>query len=202
MKNIYSQDYLKKSLNKLRKKVGRFNLSMRYYRDTSNVKEHSQMNRVFKKFRGKTVLDVGCHIGYYATMISFFAQEIIGIDINEKVIKKAYCFKEITRAKNIDFKVLSAFDLDDKFMFCNKINAVFIHKSVGDMDSNTHWSIKEFEKTFSLFEKHCDIIICNDVKRIKTFFQKDGFSIDKFASYRHNSLYVIKKNKKIGKENI
>jgi len=191
----YSQIYLRKCLNKLKKDKGRFNLSMRYYRDTKEKEVHNHMKKVFKQFREKTVLDVGCHIGYYGTVISSFADRVIGIDIDKKILDKANHFKKITGAQNIDFELISAFDLDDKFMEENGIDAVFIHKSVGDLESNTHWSTEDFEKVFSLFKKHCDILICNDIKRVKKFFQKDGFPVQEFPSYRRNSLYVIKRPK-------
>lgn len=195
MGHVYSQAELKKYLDKLKKQVKRFNLSMRYYRDTKNLKEYKQVNDVFKQFKGMNVLDVGCHIGYYALKISSFANSVISIDIDKEVIKKAEKFKTISGVKNVSFKVISAFDLDDNFMEKYNIDAVFIHKTVGDFDSNERyrWPPEQFNKVFSLFKKHCDTVICNDTKIIKDFFEKEGFSVESYPSFRSNLLYVIKR---------
>ena len=193
----YSQLNLKKYLNKLKKETGRFNLSLRYYRDTNNVKEHNQILKVFKQFRNMNVLDVGCHIGYYATLISSFANKVVGIDIDKEVIKKAHKFKNITGATNAEFNVMSAFEVDIDFMKKNDLNAVFIHKTVGDSESNLHWPTEDFHNVFSLFEKHCDIIICNNIIRVKEFFKDKPFSIKESRSFRKNYLYTIKRNNSI-----
>jgi len=201
MKQKYSQVFLKEKLDKLRKKLGRYNLSQRYYRDTLNNKEHNQINNVFKNFKNKTVLDVGCHIGYYSVLISSFADNVIGIDVSEKEIKRANYFKKIIDSKNIEFKFYSAFDLDEEFMEKNKINAVFFHK-MSEPRKNKKlrmkktWSTDKFRKVFFLFEKYCDIIVCNDKEKIAFFLEKKGLNIEKFPSYRSNFLYVIKKDRR------
>jgi SAM-dependent methyltransferase len=191
----YSQSLLNKNLNKLRNKYGRFNLSQRYYRDTENIQEHLQINNVLKHFNKKIVLDVGCHVGYYSVLISSFAKQVIGIDINNKALTKADYFIKLFDSNNIIFKYFSVFDIDDKFMTQNNVNAVFIHKTVGDVDSNQSWSQKNFNYVFLIFSKFCDTIICNDVKRIKEFFNNGYFSIQQFPSFRKNSLFLIKKIK-------
>lgn len=192
----YTQSNLKKYLDKLRKKAGRFNLSLRYYRDTKNLKEFNNVNKVLKKFDSKNVLDVGCHIGYYAIKISEFSNKVVGIDIDEEIIKKANKFKEISKAKNFHPILYSAFDLDDEFMETNGINAVFIHKTVGDFDSKDEfkWKKTDFIRVFSLFAKYCDIVVCNDTEIIKDFFSKKGFTISKKHSFKHNYLYIIQKD--------
>ena len=195
MKQKYSQGELRSSLGKLRKKLGRFNLSLRYDRDTKNAKEHKQINKVFKKFGNKNVIDIGCHIGYYSTLISSFAESVVGIDIRDKSIKQANYFKEIMKVDNTEFKTKSAFDIDDNFMKNHNINAVFIHKSVGIEGTNTYWSDENFEQVFSLLAKHCDTVVCNRVERIKDIFVKKGFSVKESPSYRSNIFYLIEKEK-------
>ena len=149
------------------------------------------------EFRNMNVLDVGCHIGYYATLISSFANKVVGIDIDKEVIKKAHKFKNITGATNAEFNVMSAFEVDIDFMKKNDLNAVFIHKTVGDSESNLHWPTEDFHNVFSLFEKHCDIIICNNIIRVKEFFKDKPFSIKESRSFRKNYLYTIKRNNSI-----
>ncbi len=193
----YTQKKLRKSLDKLREKLGRFNLSQRYYRDTSNSKEHNQINKVFKKFKGKVVLDVGCHLGYYSVLISSFADKVIGIDISEAEIGRANYFKKVVGSQNTEFKLYSAFYLDDKFMEENKIDAIFFHKMSEPRISKQQglpetWNDKKFKETFLLFEKHCKVIITNDRNRIEKLFKNSRFSVKKYPSYRHNHLYVIK----------
>ena len=176
----------------------RFNLSQRYYRNTSNKKEHDQINKVFKKFKNMTVLDVGCHIGYYSVLISSFANKVIGIDVSEKEIKRANYFKKIVNSENIEFIFYSVFDLDDKFMEDNKIDAVFFHKmseprKVKLKKLDNTWNEKKYKQAFNLFKKHCDVIICDDKKKIESYFKKDEVSIREYPSYRSNRMYVVKK---------
>ncbi len=198
MKQKYSQVYLKEKLDKLKNKLKRFNLSQRYYRDVSNKKEHDQINKVFKEFKGKVVLDVGCHIGYYSVLISSFADRVIGIDVSEQEIKRANYFRKIVGAGNTEFRSYSAFDLDDDFMQENKVNAVFFHK-MSEPRKNKQiglpetWSNEKYDKCFLLFKKHCNVIITNDKDRVETFYNIQGIKIEKFPSYRSNFLYVVKK---------
>jgi len=197
MKQKYSQEYLKKKLDKLKRKLGRYNLSRRYYRDTSNKKERDQMDRVFRKFKNKNVLDVGCHIGYYALLISSFANNVLGIDVSEKEIKRANYFKKMVDSNNTKFIFYSAFDLNDEFMEQNKIDAVFFHKMSEPRKTKLEgtentWSDEKYRKVFSLFEKYCDIIICNDKGKIEKYIRKTNVSIKEYPSYRHNYLYIAK----------
>jgi 2-polyprenyl-3-methyl-5-hydroxy-6-metoxy-1,4-benzoquinol methylase len=186
----YSMEFLDRSLNKLQKK-GSFTLKKRYYRHANNIKEYNRFNEAFVNFEGKNVIDIGTHIGYYATVISSFSNSVIGIDVLGKSIKQAISFKNIIGLKNINFLKMSAYDLDDKFFEEHEINAMFNHKTIG----KEKFPPVEFVKLMQLCERHCDIIITDKIDRIKDFFAKkyDFYPAQEIRSYAGNRLYIIKK---------
>ncbi len=186
----YLQSDLKKFYDKVvknRKMLHRLYMKQRYYNNLYNDKDYYNINKVFEKFKNKTVLDIGCHLGFYSILISSFADFIFGMDKNRVSIKDANYFKKVTRAKNTKFIQKSAFDLDDNFMKDNKINAIFIHKTYG------YWSIEDFEKVFSLLEKYCDIIVCNKEERVIKFFNRSEFIVKEYLFYKDNYVCVIEK---------
>jgi len=191
-KQKYSMEYLESSLRRLQRN-GSFMFKTRYYRHARTLKEYNRFNDAFINFEDKNVIDIGTHIGYYATVMSSYAKSVLGIDISERSIKSANKFKEIVKSKNTSFMLMSAFDLDEKFFEKHEINAIFNHKTIG----KEKFSSKNFIKLMKLCEIYCDVIITDKIDRIKDFFvgnPKFQPSLE-VRSYSGNRLYIILKNK-------
>ena len=191
-KQEYSMAFLNKSLRKLQQK-GSFMFKTRYYRHSETSKEYDRFNKAFRNFENKNVIDIGTHIGYYATVISSYSNSVLGIDISKRSIKQANLFKAIVKAKNTSFIRMSAFDLNEEFFQKHKIDALFNHKTIGKTKFNT----KRFNKLMKLCEKYCDVIITDKIERIKNFFA-DNTNFEEaieVRSYIGNRLYIIKRKK-------
>jgi len=85
------------------------------WRDPHRQEEQELMEKTLKElFVGRRVLDVGCGTGYWTQRVSWVAESITGIDINETVL-------DIARSKEygcpIEYRVMDAYNMsfDEKF---------------------------------------------------------------------------------------
>ncbi|MHA2394613.1 MAG: class I SAM-dependent methyltransferase [Promethearchaeota archaeon] len=80
------------------------------WRDPNRQKEQDKLKKaVLEAFRGKRVLDIGCGTGYWTKIYSDVAEKIVGIDINQSVLK-------IAQSKEygcpVKFQIMDAFKLE------------------------------------------------------------------------------------------
>lgn len=82
-----------------------------------NLKKWERLSPFIKKIdlKGKRALDVGCSDGYYSFEISKLGvEEIVGIDLNEKRLKKANFIKDVLSIENTRFEKKSIQEIDQK----------------------------------------------------------------------------------------
>jgi len=189
-KQKYSMKDLNNSLAKLQK-IRSFMFKTRYYRHATTLKEYNRFNDAFINFEDKNVIDIGTHIGYYATVMSSYANSVLGIDISKRSIIAADRFKKIVKSKNTSFIQMSAYKLNEKFFKKYKINAMFNHKTIGKKKFPT----SRFIKIMDLCYKYCDVVITDKIPRIKDYFaEKPEFEEAlEVRSYKGNRLYIIKR---------
>lgn len=120
-------------------KPSHYNKEAEHY-DTFNEKNAAQINRliekIFKKHRIKTILDLACGTGSQVLWFAKSSYEVVGVDINNKMLKLA---KAKARKENLDIKLIKG---DMRTIQAGKFDAVItIFNAVG------HLTKSDFEKT-------------------------------------------------------
>ena len=91
-------------------------------------------SELFENFKGLNVLDIGCFSGLFTFLISDIANYVIGVDKSPTPIQCANTIKSNLEISNINFinKYIGEF-IQDKDHLSLNIDALFIHKSMGQM---------------------------------------------------------------------
>ena len=184
--------FLNRCLNKMKKQLGG---DVRYFKRYETIIKnkifYNRMNDVFKEFKNKNVLDIGCHIGFFDMLISPFANRVIGIDIVSDSIKKAQYLRNMMGIQNTEFLVKDIFKIDDIFIKKYDIDALFCHAVFGNLFLQQGWEDGK-KNSFLKLSKVCDIAISNG-SSLEEFYDKSNITAQKFPSYYKNNLYIIKK---------
>jgi len=96
-------------------------------------------NNILELVISKAVLDVGCGTGYFVDRIAPYANEVIGIDIDEKNVEIA---RKIARCSNVQFLVGNGMDLP----FPENYFDVLFCASVLEHFSDPIKALKEFHR--------------------------------------------------------
>jgi len=123
-------------------------------------------------FRGKTVLDVGCNIGYFGFELSKLGANYIGIDADNDSIKVANSLKDIYEVNNVEFYNLNYKEDSIRNILSKHENIDYIF-----FFSVNHWlfqdiGINEFIRLTSLFLKDGQRIIYEASSAIGAYYPK------------------------------
>jgi len=178
---------LKKALDFLREDYPTIPGLNRYSRYVRKKLERKKFNRAFEFFKDKNVIDIGSHIGFYASISSIYASNVIAIDLNDDLLEAGKVFIEKLKIDNIVFEKKDMYTLDDKYFEKHNINAVLLHKIYG----NTQWSEDQSKNIFNLIRKYCDVAIFNKKEEVfQEFLDDPNFTFQEIA-YGSRSLFVI-----------
>jgi ribosomal protein L11 methyltransferase len=82
-------------------------------------------------FNGKRVVDIGCNFGTFTFMAaSKGARHVLGIDVDQRVIRGCQILKKLYRAENVDFAAADVRSLDKNQPFDMAMMIDFIGKDI------------------------------------------------------------------------
>ena len=200
--NSKEQIYLRKDFEKALKKAKIFNLvdkngkvlktnmSQRYWGiSTKDSTMYMKLNKIFKHFHNKNVIDLGCNIGFFSFMIAAFANKVVGLDIGSPFIDKANKVKKYLGTENIEFFAKDINSIDGDYLDKYAINAAFFHK-IGTYN----WGKEECRRIYGLLADRCSIVVTNEIKTLEKFLEKKGYERTSMPSYKKTLNIYMKKD--------